>query len=321
MKIALIAGKKLFSGVNSRSVYYSTTEPWRLWMPSFGIVSGADKAYFHLLRDMLRSVSACAGKLPTSILDFGLTAPQREELQDLGCRLLTADWDLKIKAKVATRDGNRIETDETFKAYTSRPFLPRYVEEETILWIDADMWVQDGKTIDIYVAAAATGKLAITLEMDRAYSSPFWRYKSLIKECVEAFGPLHGLRLGRKLPANSGIFALRADAPHWELWQRAIRRSMKWFPGQRKEQIALNYVIFIDNAPTYFLPARFNWMVWEARPIYDVDSGLLVEPQPPYEPISVIHMATGISEKVFPILTTRGDVKQATLRYSDWKPA
>ncbi|MGH6976468.1 MAG: hypothetical protein ACREED_05515 [Stellaceae bacterium] len=56
----------------------------------------------------------------------------------------------------------------------------------------------------------------------------------------------------------AGIFALRADAPHWELWEKAMRHGLQRQPTLLREQTALNYVIHRDRAPVGLLPDWCN---------------------------------------------------------------
>ena len=70
------------------------------------------------------------------------------------------------------------------------------------LWLDADAWLQDWRAVKLYCAAASRGRLAITLEIDRAYKRHYKRPKFLgmtllWKPYREAFGWRTADRLGR----------------------------------------------------------------------------------------------------------------------------
>ena len=73
----------------------------------------------------------------------------------------------------------------------------------------------------------AASKLAIALELDRAYKRHYKRPKLFgmnlaWKNYREAFGWRAADRLGRNPTANCGVFALHRDAPHWQAWARLI---------------------------------------------------------------------------------------------------
>src|SRR5215472_16277761 len=124
------------------------------------ISSGADSGYFPLLRDTVLSILAqCRGAV-IGILDFGLAPEQRDWLTERVAHLVRPGWDIDFP--------HREHTPETRKAQLSRPFLRRHFPGyETYLWIDADAWLQDWRTVELYIAAAGHDKLAITPEIDR----------------------------------------------------------------------------------------------------------------------------------------------------------
>jgi hypothetical protein len=176
------------------------------------IASGSDSSYFPLLRDTVQSVLAQQRNVGIGILDFGLAPDQREWLADRVTHLVRPGWDLDFP--------DRERTPETRKAQLSRPFLRRHFPGyETYLWIDADAWLQDWRTIELYVAAAGHDRLAITPEIDRAYKRHYKRPKvfgwTLNWKCYrEAFGWRVADQLGRNPILNCGVFALHHDAPH-----------------------------------------------------------------------------------------------------------
>jgi hypothetical protein len=198
--------------------------------------------------------------------------------------------------------------------------LPKYVPKgEIILWIDADAWVQEMSAVDMYLSEAGKGRLAIALEIDRCYPAPYWRLKSHLPDFVRTFGFRDGLPLAKRNAANVGVLALRRDAPHWRLWQEATQRAFNRFPHQRSQQMAMQHVMYNLKCPTSFLPAYCNWQTWEATPLWDPHSGRLLEPQPPYHPIGIIHNAQADKNAVFEVhATTGGAPISATMRYEDW---
>ncbi len=164
------------------------------------IVSGADRAYFPLLRDTVMSVRTQRRDAEIGILDVGLEPEQRAWLALRVTHLVHPDWDIDFPG--------REHTSEARKAQFARPFLPRHFPGyETYLWIDADAWLQDWRVVELYAGAARDGKLAITPEIDRAYKRHYKRPKLFgrtlaWKNYREAFGWRAADRLGRN-PINN----------------------------------------------------------------------------------------------------------------------
>src|SRR5207249_8288905 len=91
---------------------------------------------------------------------------------------------------------------------------------------------------------------------------------------------------------NCGVFSATADAPHWGAWQRYLgniiaKHKTYYFAS---EQIALNAAIIQDRLVTALLPSRCNWMCNRAIPRSINGGTILVEPNPPFVPLGIIHL-------------------------------
>jgi hypothetical protein len=280
------------------------------------IASGSDRGYFPLLRDTVLSILAQRRGVAVGVLDFGLAPEQRAWLADRVTHLVRPGWDLDFP--------DRERTPEIRKAQLSRPFLRRHFPGyATYLWIDADAWLQDWRTVELYVAAAGHDTLAITPEIDRSYKRHYKRPKvfgwTLNWKCYrEAFGWRVADRLGRNPILNCGVFALHHDAPHWDAWARVIAQIAQRTRFFYIEQTALNYVIFAECLPVNLLPAYCNWMPGDAAPAFDAARGRFVEPYAPHEVIGVMHLA-GEAQKshVFRLRRLDGGEVETSLRYSE----
>jgi hypothetical protein len=280
------------------------------------VVSAADSGYFPLLRDAVMSVRALNPRVPIGVLDLGLTTEQTAWLGDSAARVVRPGWDVEFPG--------RASMPETFKAQVARPFLPRHFPGyEMYFWLDADAWLQEWRAVELYLAAAGTGKIAIALELDRAYKRHYKRPKLLGMNLVwktyrEAFGWRVADRLGRNPTANCGVFALHRDAPHWQEWARLLTRVLQRTRFFFAEQIALNYAIFGEGLPANFLPAYCNWAVGDALPVFDAARGRFVEPYAPHEVIGVMHLA-GRDQKtgVHRLDRLDGGTIETSLRYGE----
>lgn len=291
------------------------------------IVCAADAQYFPLLKDLVDSIAIdpVASRFALSVLDLGLTDAHRAWLQVQGATVKAPGWDMDFPGR------ERIPA--FFQAMTARPFLPKHFPGYAVyLWIDADAWVQDGTVLDWYVRAARRGLLAITPEVDRAYSSFYKRPKLFgwgqnFKAYRFAFGWRIADRLARYPILNSGVFALAAEAPHWALWaqrlnealnRRRLRRlDIRGLELKLVEQTALNRVVHGDKASATFLPAVANWFCGKGAPMYDAVAGRLVEPNEPHAPLGVVHLAGHrIQEKVFNLKSLAGSEATSKLTFS-----
>ena len=291
------------------------------------IIVSSDANYFDLLMGTVNSLRERAGGLDVDlcILDVGLTAEQVNHLRDLATSVVSVDWEFDFPG--------RDKTPGYFKAMTSRPYLPRHFPGyDLYMWIDSDAWVQDASVLEIYLRSAAAGQLAVVPEIDRGYTMFYKRPRPYHRRLSHrmyrwAYGWRIADRLGRNPILNSGAFALRGDAPHWQLWQAAHKAAMcRWriSPGVRdlygriSEQTALNYVVYRDKAPATFLPAYCNWLCGHGTPMFDPDRRLFVEPHAPHQPLGIVHMAgDGIQDMTFDIAQVGGGSVRTGLTYPD----
>jgi len=115
---------------------------------------------------------------------------------------------------------------------------------------------------------------------------------------------------------NAGVFALRADAPHWKIWEECFREGLNATKGATIcDQTALNHALWSSKLPVHPLPAICNWTCHLAIPAYDMKSGLLCEPNLPYEPIGIIHLTGGTKNHEVEYTDKQGVSGKRTLQY------
>lgn len=256
-------------------------------MHPFAIATAGDGAYFPLLQGLIRSIRAFpqGAGVPISVLDLGLGTEQRRWLTGEGARLVLPGWDHPFDRPMP----------EYFKAMVSRPHLPRHVPDAaTILWLDADCWVQDWSAIELLLAGAAATGFAIVPELDRAYT-PFYDGAPYANHLHDWYKACFDEDTARRLFAypllNCGVFAARRDAPHWALWARLLADSLRRTVLFVSEQVALNLALRTGGLPFSQLPARCNWICFRATPFSSADGRLLLEPELPHAPLGILHLA------------------------------
>ena len=70
------------------------------------------------------------------------------------------------------------------------------------------------------------------------------------------WGHLHFARNVALMPhLNIGVFCLNFDAPHWEVWQKNLKKALNSGKIFGSEQVAMNVTIYVDNLEIEILPA------------------------------------------------------------------
>ncbi|MBI1327222.1 MAG: hypothetical protein GC136_06225 [Alphaproteobacteria bacterium] len=258
--------------------------------------TGCDSNYFPLLEELILSVERFpqSQQIDWCFWDVGLTAEQVQWLKQYSSNIVKPDWPLPHLAE-------QYAHKEYIKACVNRPFLPQHFPGyETYVWLDPDTWVQDWASIEMFLAGAAKGKIALTAQVDRAYPrtlratflGPFpLKVKGFyVSNARKAFGWQMAQKLMRHHVLLAGMFALQADAPHWQHWQKLLKDALKKGNAFTAEQLTLGIMCHLDNYEAEILPAYTHWLC-EFKPLWDEVNGQFVEPYLPHQPIGVLHMA------------------------------
>ena len=124
--------------------------------------------------------------------------------------------------------------------------------------------------------AARTGALAAAPEIHRSmrHYHHAWAEFSTINGAAyaAAFGQETADRLIRFPLINAGVFALKADAPHWQGWADLLGESLQR-SADMTDQIALNVLVYDHGFACEPLPSRCNWPIHHATPAWDAGRG------------------------------------------------
>jgi hypothetical protein len=204
---------------------------------------------------------------------------------------------------------------------TARPHLPRYFPGYDIyVWLGADCWVQDWQTTEILTASARERQFAIVAETHRSYGG-FFRTGPFFDVIYNSYEKCCGAQVARKMIHfpyfNAGVFAGVPGAPHWSAWNRhldnILRRLGKF--SFFADQTAINVAIREESLPIAVLPAHYNWMCNRAMPALALDGRTLVEPDPPYLRIGILHMTANTKGGTWPIVDLRGNTHKMSLAH------
>ena len=261
------------------------------------IVSSADSKYFFLLKELFLSLdkSGILSDYQFSILDTGLTEEQRIFFLDNSVIIKEAIWNTSVpKFKILGRDN--------LKTQVARAYLPDYFEDYKLyIWLDADMWLNDIKSFNLYEKGAFNNKLTIVPQSDRAYvknANVEWlfgfpkkiktiNYKNISKSISKSLGRKYAFHS----TLNAGAFAINDSVSIWKCFQKNIKLAAKKGRIFGTDQVALALSIYEDGLPSEFLPAYCNWMCEFNMPKFDSENGQFVEPYIPNHPIALVHLA------------------------------
>jgi hypothetical protein len=283
------------------------------------IVSAANDGYYSLLSDLISSIEDNKGAADVAIgvLDLGLTAEQRQMLSIRVQHIVTPNWDYPLAALNSA--------PRKFQAMTSRPHLPKHFPGyATIMWMDADTWIQRWSAVEYFFEKAETRGLAVCQELDRSYDNVYDLNDSrqLFSQSLKAFGNDVMQNVIWMPIVNSGVFAMRADSPYWSQWRNALGHALQRGHLEHLiEQTAFNVCIYRRLPFPYFMPARFNWVCSQSLPRFDERTLMYVEPGVPHDAISIVHLA-GLQTRLgssFIVVDVDGNRTKMNLLYSQWK--
>ncbi len=255
------------------------------------IVTAGDSKVMPFLKGLIRSLEAFPERRGVEIgcLDVGQTDDDKAWL---------ADHDV-ITAVPSTHLGIPVERLKRYElAFLARPFLRDYFPGRDIyVWIDSDIWLQGWWVIEAYCRGALDTGMAIAHEQERAYRFQGWLLGWFAKHLVLGYGVLNGAWLLSRPHLNAGLFAIRADSPHWELWvhhyQAVWNRTGAFLPH---DQFSINRLVYgglfaRSKVRTTILPPRYNWICDRGPPMWNDEAHVLCEPYPPYSTIGAVHLA------------------------------
>ena len=260
------------------------------------IVSGGDKNYFHLLKELAHSIrDKPDGKnINIVFLDGGLCKDDIDYFNNLNIKIIDPGWCNSLAKK-------RAQGRDFLKINIAKLYLDQLLPDtEIIIWVDADTWVQNFDFINLYDLVARKNKLAIVSQASRLQLQHIQFRKIFFHQIVELRNILYknarrsGLSLSQikslqaKPTLNAGSYALHIKAPHWQqfrFWQNEILRKGRLFTS---DQLAMGLTIYHDNFSYEALPDICNYMgPWR----YNSKENLFVDYYAPYNPVSIMHLA------------------------------
>lgn len=263
------------------------------------LVTGSDARYFPLLQELIASVRSLPEMegLAIACIDGGLASEQIKILENQGIPVHPPHIPPGVSARALRKRPSlaiglsKLWLDEIFSRTDPVP--------ETILWIDADAWVQEAEALDLLFSAAETPQPAITVIPELFTHKPFrlrWTPLGLaqVRSILYKNATLARLprairrKVGVRPTLNGGIFALSRQAPHWERlrhWQKRVLKHGKIFAS---DQLSIGLAVYADDMRAEFLPTSCNYMgPWHV----DTRNGKICQHLWPHLPAGIVHLA------------------------------
>ncbi len=252
------------------------------------LITGSDSRYFPLMREAILSLRAKpeSQAIDLGVLDCGLSPEEATWCAEQGARVVEPCWDVTF--------GAGLSVHPSFRAMTARPHLKRYFPGyDVYVWLDADVWVQEWDALALFIDAARLGDIAIVPEMHRSYRN----FRDGRDDFEAANGAAYAAAYGeekarwliRRPLNNAGVFAMTAQSPAWDVWAAALADAAQRSTNMI-DQIALNAAIHDGRIREERLPATCNWIAHLSTPAWHAEKQAFVEPDPPYEPIGILHL-------------------------------
>jgi hypothetical protein len=281
------------------------------------IVTGSDAKFFELAKEAITSIEVRRPPTEETVigfLDFGVTASQRRWLLEHGVVVKEPETGIVLPP------GQNISSN---LGYLARPFMrENFPGHDIYIWIDADVWLQDWAGVEALRLGAMRSGAALINEGERCYRFWPWLIGWHVKHFTKGYGLVPGLWLSAHRHINNGVFAMLADAPHWDRWkvryQRAFDRSGLAAPH---DQFSLNAAVYLDRLPKTILSAEHNWICHLAMPMWNSEMDVFCVPRPPFKSIMLIHLAGPVKSGRFSIKSTDGTVQDRSLRYGEFRAA
>jgi hypothetical protein len=302
-------GEKRVNACKKQLYPYKVSDgfPWiEFCMPDTIVVTSANAPFFPFAQDLVLSLrdKPFRHAFDIGLLDTGLDAAQQTWLATAGVKLANAALPPDLPNVGALEQQN-----PAFRTLVSQFSIPAiFPGYTTYVWIDADIWVQTAEGVDAAIDAARQAQtMAIAPEFDRCYT-PFFDEPGAMWDIYRQwyagnFDEQTTRQMMFRPMFNVGFWAIPAESPLLGLWFSRYREVL-----QRTEkatnvtfmahQLTLNILFALEKQPYVSLPAAYNWLTAYTLPAYDPQTGLYVEPQPPYRPISNLHLTRPVKAQV-----------------------
>ena len=281
------------------------------------LITACSGLFYDHYADLLDSIDAVGlkGQFDVGLIDLGMNDVQLQALRHRGVKIVPPNWPI---------DPPSSQQATHLLAFAAKPFAKDYFPGyKTYVWMDADMWAQTADFWPALVDGAREAGCAVPIEADAGYRSMTWRHRAwMLRHFFNSYGPFKALQLYQQPMINNGVFALQADAPHWQVWQKHFERMVSRTERTLAiDQLALMAANLLEGPELSLIDTRFNWVCSLGTPEFDLARQLFVKPGGRHsspaagDPISVMHITTPARGRSFPVLQSDGATVQRYLHF------
>lgn len=262
------------------------------------IVFATDQAYVFLARGLVLSLSAAGfpnAEAKLVMVDLGCNDESRAWMREHGAEIVPFDPTLiPPKVEAVITPGQR--------AMAMRPWLPKLIPYDHIVWLDCDLWLQNGDVIRHLRAGAQMAPDNIMVAPGNShYNSTFYgdltklvnMHRVWYSACYDEETVKQGVST---LHVSGGVFGMHRSSSLWALWGQEIEFHYPAVAARNTnlihlaEQIALNVVLMRTNKMTRLDPL-YNFHVNAGGALRLDDGRVVTNLMIPIREIGVIHLA------------------------------
>jgi len=266
---------------------------------STAVVFASDQNYMFLARGLVLSLNAAGYPTPDIklvLIDLGLNEDARAWMRERGVEIVPLD-DAIIPSKIMA------VITPVQRAMAMRPWLPQILPQfDHIVWLDSDLWLQNGDVIkylrggaltapDSIMAAPGISQYNFALYTDITHLVTMQRiwYES----CYDAELVSKGVNA---LHYSAGVWGIQRTSSFWDLWKAEVEylypAVMQRNPDlvHLAEQIALNVVI-LRSSKLLRLDPLYNFHANSGGAMRLNDGRVVTNLMVPIRDIGVIHLA------------------------------
>jgi len=264
------------------------------------IVFSCDEAYAVLARGLVLSLADAGFPRPeiaVILIDIGCKPETLSWMKDRGIRVVPFEPALIPQAIMSV-------ITPAQRAQVVRPWLPELLPQiRHFVWLDCDLWVQNGEFMNLMIAAAQMMPDAVMIAPANSHyhSSAYSELHEIIgmqllwyTACYE---PYLANKAASTLSYSSGVFGMRATSPVWALWRKEVEflYPAMWAKNQKlmhlAEQIALNIVIVRNPSMIVRLDPLYNFHCNSAGVMRAPNDRVLTNLMVPPREIGIVHLA------------------------------
>jgi hypothetical protein len=267
---------------------------------SSAIVFSCDEAYAFLARGLVLSLADVGfpnRDVAVVLIDIGCERETLSWMQDRGIRIVPFDPKLIPQTIMSV-------IKPVQRAQAMRPWLPELLPQfQHLVWLDCDLWVQNGEFMSLMIAGAQTMPDAVVVAPANSHyhASVYSELHEIISMQLlwytSCYEPYLANKAASTLSYSSGVFSMRRTSPIWALWQKEAEflYPAMWERNQSLmhlvEQIALNIVIVRNPEMIVRLDPLYNFHC-NVPGVMRVPGGRVVTNimVPPRE-VGVVHLA------------------------------